>query len=304
MPSDKKIEFLNRGELLTYEEITRIVRLLVSLGVKKARITGGEPLVRAHIENLIEELSGIEGLKDIALTTNGYFLDQKAEKLKNAGLGRITVSLISLNREKFASMVGREVDLGRVIEGIRIAKEVGLEPVKVNMVVVRGVNDDEILDMAEFCRKNDLILRFIEFMDVGTLNSWSMSRVVPAEEILALLNERYGIEAQETGDLSETSMKFKYRDTGQEFGIIASVTKPFCRGCTRLRLSAEGKLFTCLFSGRGYDLKALIRSGASDTELVEYIRSVWSDREDRYSELRSLEGARGAKKVEMFRVGG
>ena len=304
MPPDKEIEFLQRSELLSYEEIARLVGVLVSLGVRKARITGGEPLMRAHLENLVEKLASIEGLKDIALTTNGYTLDRKLDSLVSAGLKRVTVSLITLNQDKFTSMVGREVSLNRVIEGIKSTRQMGLNPVKVNMVVVRGVNDDEILDIAEFCRENDLHLRFIEFMDVGTLNGWNMDRVVTAQEILSLLDKRFGVEELGERDGSETSVRFRYRDTGQEFGIVASVTRPFCSGCTRLRLSADGKLFTCLFSDRGYDIKKLLRSGASDDDLKEYVKSIWTEREDRYSELRSLERAQVKDRVEMFRVGG
>jgi len=280
MPPDKEIEFLHRDELLYYEEIARLVEVLVSVGVKKARITGGEPLLRAHLENLIEKLSSIEGLKDIALTTNGYTLDRKLNSLVDAGLKRITVSLITLKQDKFTSMVGRDVSLSRVIEGIKSAKDAGLDPVKINMVVVRGVNDDEILEVAEFCRENDLHLRFIEFMDVGTLNGWNMERVVTADEILSLLDKRFGVEEVGKRDESETSVRFRYRDTGQEFGIVASVTKPFCSGCTRLRLSADGKLFTCLFSDKGHDVKTLLRSGVSDEVLREYLVSVWNKRED------------------------
>ena len=304
MPADREITFLNRKELLTYEEIAKLVKVLVDLGVRKARITGGEPLMRAHVETLIGMLAPVDGLKDIALTTNGYRLEEKAELLKASGLNRLTVSLITLKPDRFKGMVSRDVSLEKVLRGIKLAKSVGLEPLKVNMVVVKGANDDEILDIAEFCRKNDLILRFIEFMDVGTLNGWNLDKVVPAREILSTLAKRYSFEEVERKDSSETALRFRFRDTGQEFGIIASVTQPFCRGCSRLRLSADGKLFTCLFADDGFDVKELLRSGADDEELINYIKNIWTEREDRYSELRFEHRKDRGKRVEMFRVGG
>ena len=303
MPPDSEIEFLKREELLSYEEIARLVRLLTELGVRKVRITGGEPLLRARLENLIHLLRDNEKLSDIALTTNGYRLKEKAYPLKEAGLRRVTVSLLTLKEDRFKRMVGRDVSLGQVLEGIEKAKEVGLTPVKVNTIVVRGINNDEILDIAEFCREKGYVLRFIEYMDVGTLNGWSMDKVVPAEEIVKTLKGRYGLEELGRHEESETSFNYRYKDVSLEVGVIASVTKPFCRGCTRLRLSADGKLFTCLFSGKGYDVKGLLRSGASDEEIIDFIASLWSEREDRYSELRFRSGAK-AEKVEMFRVGG
>ncbi len=304
MPSDKEIKFLERKELLSYEEIARLVRILSKLGVRKVRITGGEPLLRAHIENLINQLSQIDGISDIALTTNGYRLKEKAQVLKEAGLKRITVSLLTLRQDRFVSMIDREVPLSSILEGIEEAKRVGLSPVKVNTVVVKSVNDDEILDIARFCRERGLILRFIEFMDVGTLNGWNMERVVTAQDILNILRREFPIQEIPRAEASETSLKFKFQDTGLEFGIIASVTRPFCRNCTRLRLSADGKLYTCLFASQGHDVKFLLRYGASDKEIEEFIRELWSSREDRYSELRASEGPKRAYKVEMFRVGG
>ncbi len=304
MPPDKDIQFLDRKELLTYEEIAKLVKILSQLGVRKVRITGGEPLMRAHLENLIALLSDIEGIKDIALTTNGYKLAQKVKDLKDAGLKRITVSLITLRQERFVSMIGRNVDLGEIIEGIEEAKEVGLEPVKINTVVVKGVNDDEIIDITEFCRERGLVLRFIEFMDVGTLNGWNMEKVVSAEEILNILSRKYPVEELPKKAESETSLRFKFKDINLEFGIIASVTKPFCRGCTRLRLSADGKFYTCLFSSVGHDVKSLLRGGASEEDIKAFVENLWLNREDRYSELRTQEGVKNLPKVEMFRVGG
>ena len=302
MPPGSEVDFLRREELLTYEEITRLVSLLTPMGLRKVRITGGEPLLRAHIENLIEMLSGVEGIEDIALTTNGYNLSEKAKILKEKGLKRITVSLPTLNEEKFSKIVGRSMELRKVIEGIDSALEAGFPSVKINTVVVRGVNDEEILDIAEFCRERRLVLRFIEYMDVGTLNGWSVEKVVTAEEILEKISCRYPVE--EIGRKgSETAIRFRYGDIDLEFGIIASVSRPFCRDCTRLRLSADGRLFTCLFSSRGFDVKGLLRSGASDERIVESIKALWEAREDRYSEIRFSVQDRSPK-VEMFRVGG
>lgn len=305
MPSDSNINFLRRTDLLSYEEIRDVVSALSELGVRKIRITGGEPLVRTHLENLIEMLNGVKGIEDIALTTNGYNLTEKAKALRDAGLKRITVSLLTLKEERFSGMVGRDLNLGRVIEGIEEAVRVGFSPVKVNTVVVRGVNDDEILDIAEFCKERGIVLRFIEYMDVGTLNGWSIEKVVSAEEIVSTLRKRY--ELEEIGrEMGETALRFRYKDTGLEIGVIASVTKPFCKGCTRLRLSADGKLFTCLFSQTGFDVRSLLRGGADREELKRFVRSIWERREDRYSELRWEFLSRGLKvpKVEMFRVGG
>ncbi len=302
MPSDREISFLRREDLLSYEEIEQLVRALVGIGVRKVRVTGGEPLLRAHIENLIAMLSPL--VEDIALTTNGYLLPEKAEDLRSAGLGRITVSLTTLKPERLPAISGRDVLLESVLEGIRTAVAVGFKPVKVNTVVVRGVNDDEILDIAEFCRENDLVLRFIEYMDAGTLNDWRMDRVVSAEEIISRLRERYQLEEMGKTSESETAIRFRYRDTGQEVGVIASVTRPFCRGCNRLRLSADGRLFPCLFSDRGVDVKSLLRGGMKGTDLVSVVESFWKDREDRYSELRKEQASLPRERVEMFRVGG
>ena len=301
MPPDREIEFLDRKDLLSYEEIVRTVRILSLLGVRKVRITGGEPLLRTHLENLIFMLSSLDPIEDIALTTNGYNLSKKVKVLKESGLKRITVSLLTLNPEKYKRMVGREAELERVLEGIDRALGEGFRPLKVNMVAVRGVNDDEIVDLAEFCRKKGVILRFIEYMDVGTLNRWNMDKVVTAEEILEKLSKVYSFEPLERRP-SETALKFRYKDIDLEFGIVASVTRPFCKGCTRLRLSSDGRLFTCLFADKGYDLKRLLRSGAEDKEILGFVRRIWSWREDRYSEKRFE--LMKEKKVEMFRVGG
>ncbi len=304
MPPDREITFLKREDLLTYEEIREVVDMLTEVGVKKVRITGGEPLVRTHIENLIKMISSMKQIKDIALTTNGYLLSKKVGDLKSAGLMRITISLPTLREDKFASIVGKNLSLREVLEGIKSAKEVGFKSVKINTTVVRNVNDDEILDLAEFCRKHDLILRFIEYMDVGTLNSWQREKVVSAEEILEKLRQKYKLEEIEREHKSETALKFRYTDTGQEIGIIASVTKPFCRNCNRLRLSAEGKLYPCLFSNKGLDIKSLIRNSVGRDYILQIVKSFWEEREDRYSEIREIISSKNTHRVEMFRVGG
>ncbi len=302
MPPDREIPFLSREDLLSYEEIRDLVKILRNAGVRKVRITGGEPLMRLHLENLIAQLSPL--VEDLALTTNGYLLPEKAEHLRRAGLGRITISLTTLKAERLRAIAGRDVSLGTVIAGIEAAHEAGFSPVKINTVVVRGVNDDEILNIAEFCRERNLVLRFIEYMDAGTLNNWSMEKVVSAEEILSTLRRRYDLEELGRTSGSETALRFRYRDTGQEVGVIASVTKPFCRGCSRLRLSADGKLFPCLFSDRGIDVRSLLRGNMDGKDILRIIEGFWKQREDRYSELRrDLMGVRGSR-VEMFRVGG
>ncbi len=302
MPPDREIPFLSREDLLSYEEIRDLVRILRNAGVRKVRITGGEPLMRLHLENLIAQLSPL--VEDLALTTNGYLLPEKAEHLRRAGLRRITISLTTLKAERLRAIAGRDVSLSTVIAGIEAAHQAGFSPVKINTVVVRGVNDDEILNIAEFCRERNLILRFIEYMDAGTLNNWSMEKVVSAEEILSTLRRRYDLEELGRTSESETALRFRYRDTGQEVGVIASVTKPFCRGCNRLRLSADGRLFPCLFSDRGIDVRSLLRGNMDGKDILRIIEGFWKQREDRYSELRrDLMGVRGSR-VEMFRVGG
>lgn len=298
-----RYRFLPKEEILTFEEITRLVRILVSLGVRKVRLTGGEPLLRNQIETLIAHLAGIEGLEDLALTTNGFLLAQKAQALKDAGLKRVTVSLHSLDPQVFGRMNGRAFGPQRVIEGIEEATRVGLGPVKINVVVQRGVNEDEVLALARFCRERGYIIRFIEYMDVGSLNHWRVDDVVSAQEILQRIHAVFPLEPLPRG-YGDTALRYRYRDGGGEIGIIASVTQPFCGDCTRLRLSAEGKAYTCLFATEGYDLKSPLRAGASDDDLRQHIIALWSQRADRYSEERSTHPARPGRKVEMFQVGG
>jgi cyclic pyranopterin phosphate synthase len=294
--------FLDRRELLSFEEIERLARSFARHGVEKIRITGGEPLVRRDLERLIEMLAAIDGL-DLTLTTNGSLLPQKVEALRAAGLGRVTVSLDSLDEEVFRAMNDVDFPVSRVLEGIDAAAAVGLRPVKVNMVVKRSVNDRSVVDMARRFHGTGHILRFIEYMDVGHTNGWRMDDVVPAAEILEQVNSVFPLEPLEPNYPGEVATRWRYRDGGGEIGVIASVTKPFCGGCTRARLSAEGRLFTCLFAVRGHDLRALVRGDASDEELDEAIATIWRGRTDRYSEVRTAATA-ARPKVEMSYIGG
>jgi cyclic pyranopterin phosphate synthase len=292
--------FLERRELLTFEEITRVARTFVSAGVTKIRITGGEPLVRRDLERLIEQLAELD--VDLTLTTNGSLLPQKAQALADAGLRRITVSLDSLDDAIFRALNDVDFSVERVLDGIDAAAAAGL-PVKVNAVIKRGVNDDQVVPLAAFFRERGHTLRFIEYMDVGHTNGWRLDDVVPAKEIVALLDSSFGVEPAEALYRGEVAQRWRYKDGTGEVGVIASVTQPFCGDCTRARLSAEGKLFTCLFAVRGHDLRALIRDGASDDELETAVRSVWGGRADRYSDLRSAATA-DLEKVEMSYIGG
>jgi cyclic pyranopterin phosphate synthase len=292
--------FLDRRELLTFEELTRVARVFVAAGVEKIRITGGEPLVRRDLERLIAQLSELE--VDLTLTTNGALLPQKAAALAAAGLRRITVSLDSLDDAIFRALNDVDFPVERVLEGIDAAAAAGL-PVKVNAVIKRGVNDDQVVPLASFFRERGHTLRFIEYMDVGHTNGWRLDDVMPAKEIVALLDDAFGVEPVEAAYRGEVAQRWRYRDGAGEVGVIASVTQPFCGDCTRARLSAEGKLFTCLFAVRGHDLRALIRSGASDEELTATVHAVWGKRADRYSELRSAATA-DLPKVEMSYIGG
>jgi len=292
--------FLERRELLTFEEIERLARIFVTHGVEKIRITGGEPLVRRHLERLIAQLAALD--VDLTLTTNGSLLPQKAQALRDAGLRRITVSLDSLDDATFRAMNDVDFPVARVLEGIEAAAAVGL-PVKVNMVVKRGANEDQIVPMAQEFRTRGHILRFIEYMDVGHSNGWRMDEVVPAAEIVARLDAELSVEPAEPNYRGEVARRWRYTDGSGEIGVISSVTEPFCGDCTRTRLSAEGRLYTCLFALRGHDLRALVRGGASDEELRAEIGRIWGGRTDRYSEVRSAATA-GLPKVEMSYIGG
>jgi cyclic pyranopterin phosphate synthase len=292
--------FLERRELLTFEEIERLARAFVAHGVEKIRVTGGEPLVRRDLERLIAQLSALD--VDLTLTTNGSLLPQKAAGLREAGLRRITVSLDSLDDETFRAMNDVDFPVARVLEGIEAATAAGL-PVKVNMVVKRGANEDQIVPMAREFRERGHILRFIEYMDVGHSNGWRMDDVVPAAEIVATLGAELPLEAVPPNYPGEVARRWRYADGSGEIGVIASVTEPFCGACTRARLSAEGRLYTCLFALRGHDLRALVRGGASDEDLHAEIGHVWGRRADRYSEIRS-EATADLERVEMSYIGG
>jgi cyclic pyranopterin phosphate synthase len=299
----KDFQFLPPRLLLSFEETTRLARIFISLGVEKLRITGGEPLVRREVEKLIAMLSRLGGLKDLTLTTNGALLPRKAEALRAAGLRRITVSLDALDDAIFRAMNDVDFPVNRVLEGIEAAKAAGLKPIKVNMVVKRGVNDHCVLDMAHYFHGRDVILRFIEYMDVGSTNGWRMDDVVPASEIVRMIDAEMPLEPVEPNYSGEVARRFRYADGGGEIGLISSVTQPFCATCTRARLSSEGKLYTCLFASGGTDLRGLLRGGASDEEITEAIKRVWTTRSDRYSELRTAETAL-LPKVEMSHIGG
>jgi cyclic pyranopterin phosphate synthase len=293
--------FLPRRDLLTFEEIERVARTFASLGVRKIRLTGGEPLLRADVEVLVSMLAAIPGL-DLTLTTNGALLTRKAQALKDAGLTRVTVSLDSLDDATFRAMNDVDFPVARVLEGIEAAAAVGL-PVKVNAVVKRGVNDEGAVDLARHFRGSGHVVRFIEFMDVGATNGWRLDDVVPAGEIVAAIDAAFPLEPVEAAYHGEVARRWAYRDGAGEIGVIASVTQPFCGDCTRARISAEGKLYTCLFAVRGTDLRELLRSDVGDEELRERIAAVWERRKDRYSELRS-EATAALPKVEMSYIGG
>ena len=296
-------KFLPHSEVLTFEEILRLSRIFVAHGVDKIRITGGEPLLRQDIEKLVAMLASIQGLKDLTLTTNGSLLPKKARALKAAGLQRITVSLDSLRDDVFMAMNDVRFPVQGVLDGIQAATDAGLHPIKINMVVKRGVNDGDILEMARYFRQQGHVLRFIEYMDVGTTNGWRIDEVVPAAEVIRLIDAEMPLEPLESNYLGEVANRYRYKDGSGEIGVIASVTQPFCRACTRARLSAEGKLYTCLFSNIGHDFKGLLRGGHSDEEMAAFLRSVWRIRDDRYSEQRSEETL-PLPRVEMSHIGG
>ncbi len=299
----KDFQFLPPRELLTFEEATRLASIFISLGAEKLRVTGGEPLVRREVEKLIGMLSGLPGLKDLTLTTNGALLARKAQALKDAGLKRITVSLDALDDAIFRAMNDVDFPVERVIAGIDAAKAAGLDPIKVNMVVKRGVNEHCAQDMARYFHGKGIILRFIEYMDVGTTNGWVMDDVVSASDIVSAIDAEMPLEPVEANYPGEVASRYRYKDGGGEIGLISSVTQPFCATCTRARLSSEGRLYTCLFAGGGFDLRGMLRGGKSDEEIAGAVGRVWTNRTDRYSELRTA--ATGAlPKVEMSHIGG
>ena len=293
--------FLPRRDLLTFEEIARLARVFARLGVEKIRLTGGEPLIRREVERLVEMLASIPGL-DLTLTTNGALLAQKAQALRDAGLGRITVSLDSLDDEVFRAMNDVDFPVQTVLEGIDAAAAAGL-PVKVNVVVKRGVNEDSVLPMARRFRDQGHVVRFIEYMDVGHTNGWRLDDVLPASDIVAAIDAELPLERLPPRYPGEVAERYRYRDGRGEVGVIASVTRPFCGACTRARLSADGSLYTCLFATTGHDLRALVRDGSSDGDIAASIGGIWRERSDRYSELRSA-ATRDLPKVEMSYIGG
>jgi GTP 3',8-cyclase len=308
MPEDE-YEWINKKEILTFEEITRLARLFVRLGVDEIRLTGGEPLVRRNLERLIGQLSALEGLRDVCLTTNGSLLAEKAEALHNAGLTRINVSIDTLDAEKFKRITKRG-DLNKVLEGLFVAKQCGLHPIKINAVIERGVNEDDILELVEFSRENGFAIRFIEYMDVGNANNWTTEKLVPKKEIIEIVNARYPLREVGRQDGSAPSVDYEFVDGRGEIGVIASITEPFCSACNRGRLTADGKLVTCLFSQVGHDLKALLRTGVADEQILEFISGIWQKRKDRYSDER-LEALQASnydpkqnKKIEMITLGG
>src|SRR5581483_1694839 len=309
MPREKyheRYKFLGSHERLSFDEIVRLARLFVKLGVRKLRLTGGEPLLRTNLSDLIGDLTAIPGVEDVALTTNGVLLARQAAELKAAGLRRITVSLDSLDPELFARMSGGFGGLEDVLDGIAHARSAGLEPIKINCVIQRGINDHTALDLIEHFRGTGVIVRFIEYMDVGSRNEWRQDLVVPSRELLTRISARWPLQPIERDYRGEVAERYAFTDGTGELGFISSVTQPFCGDCSRARLSSDGVLYSCLFAKQGTSLRDVLRSGATDDELLELLRRLWSVREDRYSELRaSLRRSSGdAPKVEMYYIGG
>ena len=304
----RDFQFRERSELLSFEEIERLARISVSLGVTKLRLTGGEPLLRRGIVDLVAMLSSLrtpEGKRiDLAMTTNGSALPVLAPALKEAGLNRVTISLDSLDDEKFKAINDVNFPVSKVLEAIQVAREVGLGPVKINTVIKRGVNDSEILSLAEHFRGTGNILRFIEFMDVGTTNGWKLDEVLPSAEVVSMINERWALEPVTKTEPGETANRWRYKDGAGEIGVISSVTNAFCGNCSRARVSAEGQLYTCLFAGSGYDLRQLMRDGISDEDLAKALTGHWRKRDDNYSELRAALTPGNRKRIEMSYIGG
>ncbi len=310
MPAEifnERYRFLPKPHLLTFEEITRLTRIIVRLGALKLRLTGGEPLLRQDIETLVAMLDAIEGVDDLAMTTNAFLLPQKIDALKDAGLKRLTISLDTLDDEVFRLMNGGRSGVDKVLAGIYAAEDAGFSPLKINAVVQRGVNDHTLVGLARFFKERGHILRFIEYMDVGNMNGWKMDEVVSAAEIVETINSEMPLSPVAGNYFGEVARRYRYADGEGEIGLISSVTQPFCGACTRMRLSPEGQIFTCLFAIEGTSLRDPLRAGATDDELEAIIRATWGDRIDRYSEIRSsltqdLRDRR--KKVEMYHIGG
>ncbi|MDL4842028.1 GTP 3',8-cyclase MoaA [Aquibacillus rhizosphaerae] len=299
----KDFAFLPQDQLLSFDEIERLVKIFAELGVKKIRLTGGEPLLRKDLSILIEKINQIDGIEDIALTTNAVHLVKQAKALKQSGLQRINVSLDALNPETFKAINDRGVSPDWVIKGIDAAIDAGLE-VKVNMVVKKGMNEDEILPMASFFKERGITLRYIEFMDVGQSNGWDFSKVITKKQILDELSSKFELEPVERDYFGEVAKRYRYKGTDTEVGFITSVSESFCSSCTRARIAADGKFFTCLFATEGFDLRQLVRSGKTDQEMDEEIRAIWGQRTDRYSDERTEESVKNRKKIEMSYIGG
>jgi len=297
-------QFLTRDEKLTYEEITRVARLFVARGVSKIRFTGGEPLLRREIEKLVAMVAALSGVEDVTLTTNASLLARKASALREAGLHRVTVSLDAIDDPTFSRMNDVDFPVASVLEGIDVASREGLGPIKINAVIKRGVNEHAVVEMARHFRGSGHIVRFIEYMDVGTTNGWRLDDVVPAAEMIAKINEEFPVEPVDPNYTGEVAKRYRYRDGAGEVGLISSVTDPFCGSCTRVRLSAEGGIYTCLFASGGTDLMTPIRAGAGDEELGAIIDATWSARSDRYSEVRSAQTVSIGQRVEMSYIGG
>lgn len=295
--------FLPRAEILDFEEIARVVRAAVPLGVAKVRLTGGEPLVRRNVQELVRMVAAIDGVRDLTLTTNGSLLAAKAPALAEAGLSRVTVSLDALDDETFMRMNDVRVSVARVLDGIAAAERAGLTPIKINAVIRRGLNEHAVLDLAGHFRGTGQTVRFIEYMDVGATNGWRLDDVVPAREVLATIDARWPLEPLDPDYRGEVAQRYRYRDGAGEIGVISSVSQPFCGDCTRARLSADGRLYTCLFARTGHDVRAVLRAGATDDALATFLTDAWHGRSDRYSELRTLETA-NAPKIEMSYIGG
>jgi|TARA_B100001123_G_C15307778_1_gene1023275 cyclic pyranopterin phosphate synthase len=309
MPAEifgESYEFLPKEEILSFEEITFLVSIFVELGVEKIRITGGEPLMRNNLQHLVFLLNAVSGIKDLTLTTNGYLLEQQAEALKKSGLSRITVSLDTLDDELFKTMNGRGFDTQRVLAGIESARRAGLSPIKINSVVQKDVNDHTIVDLARHFKGTGMIVRFIEYMDVGNLNSWKLNEVVPASEILEKIDTELPLEPLSPNYSGEVASRYKYKDGSGEIGIISSVSQPFCGQCTRARLSTDGRLYTCLFGETGLNLRDPMRDGATSEELKALITTCWENRDDKYSEDRTSNtaGTSTSNKIEMYQIGG
>ena len=305
----EKYEWIDRSEILTFEEITRLSKVFIALGVEEIRLTGGEPLLRHGLELLVAQLGRLEGLRDLALTTNASLLSEKAEALARAGLKRVNVSLDTIRADRFLAMTRRD-ELANVLRGLSEAKRLGLGPIKINTVVQRGVNEDDVLELVDFCRRNGYWARFIEYMDAGNSNEWVSENMVPKKEILERIHARFPLREAGRQDASAPAVDYAFSDGSGNVGVIASVTEPFCEGCTRARLTADGKMVLCLFSAQSVDLKTLLRGGADDAAIADRIRAAWGLRKDRYSEERLEAMTSGVyrpkerRKIEMVRLGG